>query len=244
MFFKEASRAKNTPILLRILWRIFYLLQKILSPEKLLIILLNTVWALWRLSWEQTNIYEARQKTIGKIDILRPRNVSDATKGMSQGDLVCDFGGGAGDISAALLSAGCQVVYCDTNSKLEVEMLERFGKNALFSVADSVAVIEGKVGKFDLVVMSHVLEHIENPRIFLETLGKTTKRIHIEVPDLASDPLNYIRIKLGLRVYKDDDHVIEMSLEYLEDLVKKSNYSIETLTARDACLVLRAKSNW
>ena len=239
MFFKQALREKNTPLVLRILWRII----NSFSGDKIFIILLNTVWALWRLSWEQTNIYEARQKTTGKIDILRPRNVSDAIKGMSQGDLVCDFGGGAGDITAALLSAGCQVVYCDTNSILESEMLERFGENPLFSVADSVAVIEGKVGEFDLVVMSHVLEHIENPRIFLETLGKTTKRIHIEVPDLASDPLNYIRIKLGLRVYKDDDHVIEMSLEYLEDLVKKSNYSIETLIARDACLVLRAKSN-
>jgi hypothetical protein len=87
-----------------------------------------------------------------------------------------------------------------------------------------------------------VLEHIENPKDFLKTIGKTTDRIHIEVPDLASDPLNYIRVKLGLRVYKDDDHVIEMSLEFLRNLIQDSNFLVESILSRDACLVARAKS--
>jgi SAM-dependent methyltransferase len=244
MFFKEISREKNTPISLRIVWRLFYLLQKIISPELLLKVLLNLVWALWRLSWEQTNIYEARHKTPGKIDILRPSNVADAVLGMSTGNRVCDFGGGAGDISQALLQLGCEVVYCDTNKDLEKSMLMRFGDNPRFSVAESKEVLCGNEGKFDLIVLSHVLEHIENPVDFLRTMGKTTDQIHIEVPDLSSDPLNYMRVKLGLRVYKDDDHVIEMSLGYLSRLIQDSNFTIESILSRDACLVTRAKSNF
>lgn len=244
MFFKEISRNKNTPMTLRIVWRIFYLLQKIISPERLLKILLNSVWALWRLSWEQTNIYEARHKSSGKIDILRPSNVADAIADVSIANRVCDFGGGAGDISQALLKLGCEVVYCDTNKDLEKSMLLRFGDNPRFSVADSKRVLCGDEGKFDLIILSHVLEHIENPTDFLKTMGKTTNRIHVEVPDLSSDPLNYIRVKLGLPVYKDDDHVIEMSLDYLSYLIQDSNFSIESIVSRDACLVARARSNF
>jgi len=244
MFFKEISRKKNTPTTLRIVWRLFYLLQKIVSPERLLKILLNSVWALWRLSWEQTNIYEARHKSSGKIDILRPSNVADAIVGVSTANRVCDFGGGAGDISQALLKLGCEVVYCDTNKDLEQSMLMRFGDNPRFSVADSKQVLIGNQGKFDLVILSHVLEHIENPIDFLKTMGKTTNRIHIEVPDLSSDPLNYIRVKLDLPVYKDDDHVIEMSLDFLSSLIQDSNFSVESILSRDACLVARAKSKF
>lgn len=206
--------------------------------------LLNTVWALWRLSAEQTVFYEKRHVTEGKVDVLRPRNVSDAVRGMSAGRLVCDYGGGAGDISTALLNLDCKVVYCDTNPALEANILKRFADNPNFRVAESSDVIEGKAGKFDLIIMSHVLEHIENPRSFLETLGRATERIHIEVPDLAAEPLSYIRVKLGLPVYKDDDHIIEMSLEYLKKLIEDANYTIESIVSRDAALVARAKSNF
>lgn len=195
------------------------------------------------MSWEQTNIYEARHKSSGKIDILRPSNVADAIVGVSTANRVCDFGGGAGDISQALLKLGCEVVYCDTNKDLEKSMLKRFGDNPRFSVADSKQVLYGDQGKFDLIILSHVLEHIENPVDFLKIMGKTTNRIHIEVPDLSSDPLNYIRVKLELPVYKDDDHVIEMSLDYLSSLIRDSNFSVESILSRDACLVARAKSN-
>ena len=242
MLHSEISRHKQTPLILRITWRAYYLIQKIVPPERLLKILLNSVWALWRLSWEQTNVYENRQSTPGKIDILRPRNVSDAIEGMSGGMRVCDFGGGAGDISSALLVHGCKVVYCDTNQKLEANILERFRGNSDFSVADSFRVLQGLEGKFDLIIMSHVLEHIEEPQKFLETLSKTTKRIHIEVPDLAAEPLSYIRIKLGLPVYKDDDHIVEMSLEYLQKLVESAKFTVEKIVSRDACLVVRAIS--
>ncbi|MDP1712749.1 MAG: methyltransferase domain-containing protein [Candidatus Nanopelagicaceae bacterium] len=243
MLFKTATREKNTPFMLRLLWKTYYLLQKILPAGFLLKMLLNTVWALWRLSWEQTNVYEKRHETEGKVDILRPRNVSDAVAGVSASQRVCDFGGGAGDISTAFLKLGCNVVYADTNPALEANMLKRFGHLPNFKVANSYEVADGREGEFDLIVMSHVLEHIEDPRSFLEKLGKTTQRIHIEVPDLAAEPLSYIRVKLGLPVYKDDDHIIEMSLEYLKKLIEDSNYTVETIVSRDAALVARAKSN-
>jgi hypothetical protein len=51
-------------------------------------------------------------------------------------------------------------------------------------------------------------------------------------------------VKLGLPVYKDDDHVIEMSLDYLSNLIQDSNFSIESIVSRDACLVARARSNF
>jgi len=242
MFVYHTQRVKNTPLSIRICWRLFYVLQRFIPARFILRFLLNLVWLLWRLSCEQTDILLREQKYAPGLDLLRPRNVEDAIDGCVKGDRVCDFGGGGGNITHALLQLGCDVVFSDIDPKVEAAALSRFGPSINFRVENPMRVVTGQTGNYDLIVMSHVLEHIEDPHEFLLTLSGVTKAIHIEVPDIASEPLNYVRELLGMRIYKDDDHIIEMSLEYLANLVSNSNFRITSIVSRDACLVVRAVS--
>jgi len=243
MLYRSYPREKSTPFFLRIIWRTYYLIRRIIPAKILLKTLLNTVWALNALSWEQTRLYEKTSDVESTVDVLRPRNVLDATTDLRSSDRICDFGGGLGDISNALIHVGCEVVYCDTNPMFQMYVKKRFADFPNFKIADSTDVLTGKAGLFELVVLSHVLEHIDNPVDFLKNIGKISKRIHIEVPDLTSDSLNFIRMQLDLPVYKDDDHVIEMSMEHLRNLIADSNFIVESIISRDGCLVARAKSN-
>jgi hypothetical protein len=82
---------------------------------------------------------------------------------------------------------------------------------------------------------------VDERKEFLDQISELTSKIHIEVPDLASDALNFIRLKLGLQVHKDDDHVIEFTIETLEQILLDSGLIIESLRSRDGCLVAICK---
>jgi len=242
MLFRSYPRKKQHTLFFRITWRTYYLLRRVVPVKKLLKVLLNSIWTLNGLVWEQTRLYEKSENAESKIDLLRPRNVLDATSNLIPPDRVCDFGGGLGDISDALVQIGCNVVYCDTNPLFQKYVSQRFSTFPNFRIAESERIVEGKEGTFNLFILSHVLEHIDNPTEFLANVSRISKTLHVEVPDLLSEPLNFIRMKLELPVYRDDDHVIEMSLEYLKDLIESSNFTIDSISSRDGCLVAKATS--
>ena len=242
MSHRAYPREKHTPFFLRLIWCIYYQIRRILPAEILLKMLLNSCWALNALCSEQARLYESSTAEKSQIDVLRPKNVADAVAGLSISQRVCDFGGGLGEITQELVKRGCEVVYCDTSPIFRKNMYEKFSSFPNFKLAESKALIDGHEGVFDFVILSHVLEHIDNPTDFLRKLSQITERIHIEVPDLASDPLNYMRMKLDLPVYRDDDHVTEMSLEYLVKLIGNSGFIVESASSRDGCLIARANS--
>ena len=242
MLHRTYPREKHTPLSVRLIWRLYYQIRRVLPARTLLKMLLNSVWTLNALSWEQTRLYESSRARKSEVDILRPNNVANAADGLDKSHRVCDFGGGLGDISSELVKRGCDVVYCDTNPVFQKSVMEKFNSFPNFRMADSSALVKGQEGIFDLVILSHVLEHIENPTEFLNSIRKMAIRIHVEVPDLTADSLNFCRLELGLPVYRDDDHVIEMSLGYLKKLIEGSGFEIESIISRDGCLVARAKS--
>ncbi|ETW91962.1 MAG: hypothetical protein ETSY2_55150, partial [Candidatus Entotheonella gemina] len=81
---------------------------------------------------------------------------------------------------------------------------------------------------FDVVVLSHVLEHLDNPQAFLSTLSQISKYFYIEVPDFESSHLNLYRsmIKTDLN-YTDNDHVSEFDRRELADIIKQAGLAIE-----------------
>jgi SAM-dependent methyltransferase len=83
-------------------------------------------------------------------------------------------------------------------------------------------------GDFDVVILSHVLEHIDDPEALLKSLS--FDRLYVEVPDFEVTPLNAIRAERGLIAYTDADHVAEFTRDELEALFRSCGFAI---TARE-----------
>lgn len=79
--------------------------------------------------------------------------------------------------------------------------------------------------KGDVLILSHVLEHLDNPESFLSSLR--FNRIYVEVPDFDCDPLNAVRLLRGRSlIFTDEDHVAEFDREELEAMFARCGMEI------------------
>lgn len=231
----EFSREKQYSLRIRICYRFYYLARKFLKSEKLLTHLLDFTWLFQRIAQEQTYyLVKTLQET---DDILRPRNLTDILESTVKDQKVLDFGGGTGVVTHALLENGNSVVYLDHSQDASNSAVTKFSNYPNFTLLlpENLLACENK--SFDLVVLSHVLEHVEDRASLLEQLRELTRKIHIEVPDYSSDPLNYVRSIFQLPVHKDDDHVVEFTIESLKSLLLEVDLTIEKIKVRDGCIV-------
>ncbi len=76
--------------------------------------------------------------------------------------------------------------------------------------------------KFDVLILSHILEHIDDPEDFLTSIRSHFDRIYLEIPDFDWTDLNEIRLMRNRRLmYMDDDHVAEFDREELETIFER-----------------------
>jgi SAM-dependent methyltransferase len=78
--------------------------------------------------------------------------------------------------------------------------------------------------KFDVAILSHVLEHIDEPEELLSRLS--TNLTYVEVPDFEASPLNAVRVKRGRRAYSDNDHVVEWDRNDLKALFSHCGFRV------------------
>jgi len=231
----EFSREKKYSLRIRISYRFYYFARKLLNSEKFLTHLLDFTWLFQRIAQEQTYYHMKALQDTG--DILRPRNLTDILESTAKGQKVLDFGGGTGVITHALLENGNSVVYLDHSQDASNSAETKFSNNPNFTLLLPENLLACANKSFDLVVLSHVLEHVQNRTSLLKELSQLTRKIHIEVPDYSSDPLNYARSILQLSVHKDDDHVVEFTIESLRSLLLEVDLIIEKIKVRDGCIV-------
>jgi len=91
--------------------------------------------------------------------------------------------------------------------------------------------------KYDLVVLSHVLEHLDDPMRLLQNIKKISTLMYIEVPDFESSFLNHLRFDLGSDlIYSDNDHVREYTRDYLFFILKEENITVSDFESRHGSL--------
>ena len=90
---------------------------------------------------------------------------------------------------------------------------------------------------FDLIVCSHIIEHIYDYESFLQELKKYGKKIYIEVPDFDSNDLNFSKKKLNVEpTYTDADHLCEFYRTVLLNFFNKNNFRIIKEEYKDCVL--------
>ncbi|MEK7619978.1 MAG: methyltransferase domain-containing protein [Patescibacteria group bacterium] len=127
-------------------------------------------------------------------------------------DRVLDIGCGNGALAYDLAGKTAHVTGIDLNKKNKQAWETRFARgNLLYLVADATTFSPEE--RFDVVVLSNVLEHIEHRVEFLKRVKHLAPLFLIRVPMLDRDWITLYKKELGLEYRLDTTHETEYTLE-------------------------------
>ena len=153
---------------------------------------------------------------------------------INDGETILDVGCGQAIVAASIASAkkSCYVIGIDIN-KTNIEkgkslINKRNLKNIQLICGD---INDQKNIKVDKVIISNVLEHISERKIFIENLKLITRAKYflIRVPLFERDWQIPLRKELGIDYYSDTDHKIEHTIEAFKNEMKDSKLLINEM---------------
>jgi len=233
----ELPRKKNLAIGWRILFVGYSAFRRLVPKKFLLVYLLNLNWLSNRLAYDQFFF------TYKSLELLRPKNHEDFLIEIHPDYLVCDLGAGSGALTRKIADKCRRVTYLDSDSRMLQTAKESLSDLTNIDFQSSIDNLLRSESRFDMIVMSHVLEHIELRVEFLISLQELTGKICIEIPDLDSSALNYARMSLGSPLWSDEDHVVEMNFDSLEVLLFKSGWRIVKSSVRGGTIFVVAETS-
>jgi len=147
------------------------------------------------------------------------------------GERVLDVGCGKGELAADLVErAGATVVGVDFDPWMLDFARTRFSRPGLTFVEANVTA-DLPEGPFDVVVLSNVLEHVEDRVDLLRRLVDTARpgRVLIRVPILDRDWTVPLRRELGLPYFSDPGHFTEYDPESLHGELAQAGLEVDEL---------------
>jgi SAM-dependent methyltransferase len=141
---------------------------------------------------------------------------------------VLDLGCNLGDLSYMLSEKAKEVVGIDYMEKAIETAKQRWSRpNLTFVHAEALDYLKKNTKKFDVLILSHILEHLDDPKTFLLNFKDFFKTIYIELPDFDRYYLNHYRKYVGNKlIYSDNDHITEFDRHELKQLLKECNLEI------------------
>lgn len=146
------------------------------------------------------------------------------------GDVVLDIGCGNGALACDLAKKAKRVIGIDIREKNKETWKKCAMSNIEFLIADATTLKASE--KFDVVVLSNVLEHIEHRVDFLKQIHHLAPLFLIRVPMLNRDWITLYKKELGLEYRLDKTHFIEYTMDsFVQELREPSfivkEYSIQ-----------------
>jgi len=141
---------------------------------------------------------------------------------------VLDLGCHEGDLTVFLAETAKAVVGIDHNKDvINRARLRHQRRNLEFHHGEARAFLEDHDKRYDVLVLSGVLEHLDEPRQFLARFKDRFAFIYIEVPDFDRYLLNHYRQHQGVDlIYSDADHVSEFDRFELRELLTSCGLEI------------------
>jgi len=226
------SRDKDRSLLASAAYRTRQIIRSMFGRERELRLLLELHRIFGRLAFEASGVVYSRNfhlvtKGISE-ELLSEILTQDAT--------VVDIGCGIGRWSNIAGKFCRSVVGVDFDEKLISQAREiSTASNVEFIVGDVTVDLPSE--KYDIGILSHVIEHIEEVDEFLCKLQGVAKTLLIEVPDFNADSLNRVRLELGVDFYTDGDHVREYTSETLGEQLVRNGWTIRSFHHRNGCIV-------
>jgi hypothetical protein len=113
------------------------------------------------------------------------------------------------------------------NTVIAIAKQKHQKKNLIFYNREALDFLKENENNFDVLILSHILEHIDNPKDFILKFKCFFKYTYIEVPDFDRSYLNLYRQRLGSKlIYTDNDHVSEFDRVEIKSLLEDCNLVI------------------
>ena len=196
------------------------LARRLLPGETVLAFQLRASRAFWRVA------FESAHALYGDSFAERAMALSPELLGrwIPAGANVLDVGCGEGRIVRTIAAYAGRVRGIDRNAAV----LERARKatsfgNVEFEMLDANDLSDEQ---YDVAVLSHVLEHIDDPTSLLRHLRKIAPRLIVEVPEFGREPLDCVRLDLGVDFSTDADHVREYTRDMLRGHLADAGWQI------------------
>jgi SAM-dependent methyltransferase len=225
------ERSKPRHLLLTLFYRTNKMIP-ILSPQKRARLFLDLEWIFQRLAYETALNHKLFDGVIVNSFLLNhlPENAE-----------VLDIGCGYGTVAATLIPHVKSITGVDHNAD-KIAVAKKEVPQAEFYCDDAFNFLAGK--KADVAILSHVLEHLDNPGDFLSKLSALVKYVYIEVPDFETTVLNPLRVAVSSKLtFTDNDHIHEFDREELNNLVEASGLKIQAAEYKLGVLKLWCQSN-
>jgi len=217
----QTPRKKPKNFLLSVIYR----LQKLLpiSSSAKFKLFLNLEWIFDRLAHEASfKAYSFDEHPVRKFS---KKFILD---NIHANDTVLDLGCKHGDISFYIAQKAKEVVGIDLD-KTAIDKAKEKNKrsNLNFYNQEALEFLKQNSKQFDTLILSHILEHLDDPKSFLLQFKSFFKQIYIELPDYDRYYLNHYRKdqKLSL-IYTDDDHITEFDRDELKTLLMECDIKI------------------
>jgi len=150
-------------------------------------------------------------------------------RNIHEGETVFDIGCGNGALAHDVVSRfeNVSLTGIDMNDSNISFAKQTYSHPRLeFCLGNALTDLPGK--SFDVVILSNVLEHLENRVDFLLSMKKviSPKRVLLRVPLFERDWRVPLMKELGIDYRLDKTHFVEYVQEEFEDEIKKAGYSI------------------
>lgn len=218
----KLARQKKRHLLLSIIYKLKYLLP--LSKKRKFKLFLDLEWIFDRLAHEESfKLYSTENhpyRIHSKHFILE--NITHEHK-------VLDLGCRYGEMSNFIAEKAKSVIGIDHDKKaIEAANVLFQRDNLAFENREAYEYLSAQDETFDVLILSHILEHLDEPKEFLLKFKSFFDIIYIEVPDFDRYYLNQYRLDHGNDlIYSDNDHVSEFDRHELHELVENAGLIIQ-----------------
>lgn len=141
------------------------------------------------------------------------------------------MGSGTGDLSYEISKIAKKVIGIEIlKHKFNYSRNKFKNKNLQFIYGDATIFDFKKLGisKFDKVVLSNVLEHIDRRPEFLKSISRVSDIILLRVPLITRDWLAVYKKENGYYYKLDPTHFTEYTVEQVHDEAKKAGFRVKT----------------
>ena len=216
------NRKKERVLLLTIFYRFAKAIFFISSKVKLRFYL-NMEWIFWRLAIEETTkVYSFFNNPVklGNIKFLCDLMQSHYD--------VIDIGCKHGEITKLVGEKVKSVIGLDYDYKaIAIAQENNNSSNVQFKCIDAFDFLKMNIKVYDVCVLSHIIEHLDEPSLFLKEFNPYFKFIYIEVPDFDYSYLNHYRYYQQMPlIYSDKDHIWEFDRVLIEKIINESGFNI------------------